>query len=94
MPPSLVYATARGNWIKRNFVIQITKTPRISSSNRGTAAITNGFENRISNPEFVNCLLSGCARKVDSISEILEGEETESEITNKTPPEIDKDEGF
>jgi hypothetical protein len=47
MPSSLADATPRGKWMKRKFVREITKTLRRSSFNRGLAAITNGFENRI-----------------------------------------------
>jgi hypothetical protein len=82
-----------GNWklVTRNFVREIIKIPRRSSFNRGLSAITNGFENRLSQLEFVNCLLSGSARKVDLISEILDGRETESEMIFKTSQSIDKD---
>jgi hypothetical protein len=75
-----------GKWMKRNFVRQIIKPPRKSSFHQGFAAIPNGFENRIRQLELVNCLLSGSARKVNLISEILDGRKTESEIINKTPP--------
>jgi hypothetical protein len=75
-----------GKWMKRNFAIKIIKTGRRSSPNRGFAAITNGFENRITELELVNCLLSASARKIDSISERLDGREIESEIIDKTPP--------
>jgi hypothetical protein len=86
MPSSLADATPRGNWMKRSVVIEITKTQRTNSFNRGSAVSTNGFENRTSKLELANCLLSGSARKVDLISEVLDGRETESEIINKTPP--------
>jgi hypothetical protein len=61
------------NWMKRNFVRQITKTPRKSSLTRKVAAITNRFENRISKLALVNCLLSVSARKGDLLSEISDG---------------------
>jgi hypothetical protein len=83
-----------GKSMRINFVIKIRKNLRTNSLNRGLAVIPNGFENRIRRSELVNLLLSGCLTKVDSISEILDGRETESEIINKRHPQIDEDEGF
>jgi hypothetical protein len=65
--------------------------PDLCNSNRKLDEKTFRFGSRISKPELVNCLLSECARKVDLITEILDGRENESEIINKTIPKGDKD---
>jgi hypothetical protein len=61
MPSAMAYPTAReiAKWMKRDPVMQITKTMSTSSLNPGLAAITNDFETQIRTLEPMNCLWSG-----------------------------------